>query len=152
MRRGRTPVRYTGGYRLATPGGGVYEVISKTPFRQCDEGDAMKIRLFPVVAACAVAALFAVPAGAAGKNVDRDACERAGGAYSEGGDYTRCEYPDGGFYACNAAIGKCRSCAGETCTAEPAAHALTAVPPERAPARPVSPAESIRLIRPMGSP
>jgi hypothetical protein len=46
----------------------------------------------------------------------KGACGQAGGSYSEGSNYARCEYSNGDSYTCNTDVNQCESCTGGKCT------------------------------------
>lgn len=43
-------------------------------------------------------------------------CETAGGSYSSGSNYSRCEYSNGDSYTCNSDVNQCETCTGGKCT------------------------------------
>lgn len=50
------------------------------------------------------------------KQTVKDACSTAGGSYSSGSNYARCQYSNGDSYTCNTDVNKCESCTNGKCT------------------------------------
>jgi hypothetical protein len=50
------------------------------------------------------------------KDVVKQGCSVAGGSYSSGDNYARCEYANGDSYTCNTDVNKCESCTKGKCT------------------------------------
>lgn len=50
------------------------------------------------------------------KEVVKSGCGSAGGSYSSGSNYARCEYSNGDSYTCNTDVNKCESCTNGKCT------------------------------------
>ena len=48
--------------------------------------------------------------------VDKATCSTAGGTYSSGSNYSRCEYSNGDSYTCNTDANQCESCTKGKCT------------------------------------
>jgi hypothetical protein len=71
-----------------------------------------------LVTVFAFSALFAgsVSAEENLKEVVKSGCASAGGSYSSGSNYARCEYSNGDSYTCNTDVNKCESCTGGKCT------------------------------------
>ena len=70
------------------------------------------------VATLVFSALFAVSAGAKEdlKEMVKTGCASAGGSYSSGQNYGRCEYSNGDSYTCNTDVNKCEACTKGKCT------------------------------------
>ncbi|GEM_PF-4973720 len=63
-----------------------------------------------------LSALCAAPAMAVSKEQVKSTCSTAGGSYSEGSNYGRCEYSNGDSYTCNTDVNQCESCTNGKCT------------------------------------
>ncbi|HKQ30617.1 MAG TPA: hypothetical protein VJS66_04955 [Burkholderiales bacterium] len=77
-----------------------------------------------------VSALFAVSAGAKEnlKEMVKTGCASAGGSYSSGDNYGRCEYSNGDSYTCNTDVNKCEACTKGKCTVSMRAPGASGVP------------------------
>jgi hypothetical protein len=87
----------------------------------------------------ALLTLCVAPANAAAidKGAVKDTCSTAGGSYSEGSNYARCQYSNGDSYTCNTDVNQCESCTGGKCTvsiARPGAFGGSSSPSVNAPA------------------
>lgn len=109
------------------------------------------------VVGIALLALSAAPANATkiDKAAIKDACGTAGGSYSEGSNYGRCQYSNGDSYTCNTDVNQCETCTGGKCTVsirQPGAGGIPTGPRVNAPATPTTPAPSKPLVAPMVKP
>jgi len=82
------------------------------------------------VATFVVSGLFAVSAGAKEdlKEMVKTGCASAGGSYSSGSNYGRCEYSNGDSYTCNTDVNKCEACTKGKCTVSMKAPGAGGVP------------------------
>ena len=82
-----------------------------------------RIRMGLVLGTFVLSVLCVGPAVAAqiNKQEIKSTCGTAGGSYSEGSNYARCEYSNGDSYTCNTDVNKCETCTGGKCTVS-AAH------------------------------
>src|SRR5688572_12426815 len=99
-----------------------------------------------LVAAFVFSALFtgAVNAKEDLKDVVKSGCSSAGGSYSSGSNYARCEYSNGDSYTCNTDVNKCESCTGGKCTVaikQPGSSGVPTGPKVLAPAKSPAPAK-----------
>jgi hypothetical protein len=71
-----------------------------------------------VIATLLLSTGYLAPAGAKEnvKDVVKQGCSMAGGSYSSGSNYARCEYSNGDSYTCNTDVNKCESCTKGKCT------------------------------------
>lgn len=80
----------------------------------------MKLRIQTrwMIVAVVLSAFLGGTAGAAEnvKDVVKQGCSVAGGSYSSGSNYARCEYSNGDSYTCNTDVNKCESCTKGKCT------------------------------------
>ncbi len=76
------------------------------------------IRRLTMLSALLAASLFLTPAFAADdvKQVVKEGCSQAGGTYSSGSNYARCQYSNGDSYTCNTDVNQCESCTNGKCT------------------------------------
>lgn len=72
------------------------------------------------------------------RNDIKQTCSTAGGSYSEGSNYARCEYSNGDSYTCNTDVNKCESCTGGKCTVSSAPYRGNVIPTGPAMNAPVS--------------
>lgn len=77
-----------------------------------------RINTLSILSAILAAGIYFSPAQAKEdlKQVVKDGCGQAGGSYSSGSNYARCEYSNGDSYTCNTDVNKCESCTNGKCT------------------------------------
>ncbi len=104
------------------------------------------MRMATMLSAILAASLFLSPVYAKEdiKQVVKETCSTAGGTYSSGSNYARCQYSNGDSYTCNTDVNQCESCTNGKCTVAtkrpgmgmaPAAN-KNALPTSSKPARP----------------
>jgi hypothetical protein len=76
------------------------------------------IRRSLLIAALTLSAFLTGPVAAKEdvKDTVKQGCSVAGGSYSSGANYARCEYSNGDSYTCNTDVNKCESCTNGKCT------------------------------------
>jgi hypothetical protein len=76
----------------------------------------LSIKLVVAGLALSMMAMGAVQAAAVSKEEVKSTCSTAGGTYTEGSNYGRCEYSNGDSYTCNTDVNQCESCTNGKCT------------------------------------
>lgn len=76
------------------------------------------IRAVSMFSAILAAGIYLSPAYAKEdvKQTVKDTCSTAGGSYSSGSNYARCQYSSGDSYTCNTDVNQCESCTKGKCT------------------------------------
>lgn len=94
-----------------------------------------------LVVGVALFGLCAAPANATkiDKTAIKETCSTAGGSYSEGSNYARCQYSNGDSYTCNTDVNQCESCTGGKCTVSIKRPGGVGAPPNPAVKAPPSP-------------
>lgn len=87
------------------------------------------------------ASLFLSPAYAKEdvKQVIKEICGQAGGTYSSGSNYARCQYSNGDSYTCNTDADQCEACTNGKCAPAIKRPGMGMSPAANTNARPVAP-------------
>lgn len=85
-------------------------------------------------------------------SISESACSQAGGTYSSGSNYARCEYSNGDSYTCNTDVNQCESCTNGNCTVSARRHGMPLLPPSGGmnaqPPKPTPPKPALPLPAP----